>query len=117
MIEVADQADPHIKNGNAVFMTSRNKVQFPLTIRTRKIGDRIKLKGMNGSKKVKDIFIDHKLPLRDRDEWPIVTDASGEIIWLPGLKKSIFDDLVISNSDRIVLQYRQHEKCRGQALT
>ena len=49
-------------------MTSRNKVQFPLTIRTRKIGDRIKLKGMNGSKKVKDIFIDHKLPLRDRDE-------------------------------------------------
>lgn len=61
MIEVADQADPHIKNGNAVFMTSRNKVQFPLTIRTRKIGDRIKLKGMNGLKKVKDIFIDHKL--------------------------------------------------------
>lgn len=70
---------------------------------------------MNGSKKVKDIFIDKKLPLQERDNWPIVTDASGEIIWIPGLKKSIFEDLVIPNSDRIVLQYRQHEKCRGQA--
>ncbi|MGY0657007.1 tRNA lysidine(34) synthetase TilS [Bacillus subtilis] len=115
LIEAKHYADSPEEHGNAVFITSEKKVRFPLTIRTRKAGDRIKLKGMNGSKKVKDIFIDKKLPLQERDNWPIVTDASGEIIWIPGLKKSIFEDLVIPNSDRIVLQYRQHEKCRGQA--
>ncbi|WP_406621228.1 tRNA lysidine(34) synthetase TilS [Bacillus atrophaeus] len=114
-ITVERDAESLDEIGNAVFITSQDKVRFPLTVRTRRIGDRMKLKGMNGSKKVKDIFIDKKLPLQMRDSWPIVTDAIGEIIWIPGLKKSIFEDLVIPNGDRIVLQYRQHEMCRGQA--
>lgn len=63
-------------------------IALPLTIRTRKNGDRMKLKGINGSKKLKDIFIDQKIPRQKRDLWPVVTDASGNIIWLPGLKKS-----------------------------
>jgi tRNA(Ile)-lysidine synthase len=70
---------------------------------------------MNGSKKVKDIFIDEKVPLAKRDSWPIVTDAVGNIIWIPGLKKTILEELDVTNNDRIVLQYRQHEKCRGLA--
>ncbi|PAC67378.1 hypothetical protein CGS27_27810, partial [Enterobacter cloacae] len=75
----------------------------------RKNGDRIKLKGMNGSKKVKDIFIDKKVPLAERDSWPIVTDSDHQIIWIPGLKKSVFEEIDMTNSDLIVLQYRQHE--------
>lgn len=64
------------------------QIQFPLIVRTRKDGDRMSLKGMNGTKKVKDIFIDAKIPLDLRDNWPIVTNNEGEIIWLPSLKKS-----------------------------
>ncbi|MEC1368348.1 tRNA lysidine(34) synthetase TilS [Bacillus licheniformis] len=101
--------------GNDVFATSPKQVQFPLYVRTRQNGDRVKLKGLNGSKKVKDIFIDEKVPLSKRDSWPIVTDAVGNIIWIPGLKKTIFEELDVTNNDRIVLQYRQHEKCRGLA--
>lgn len=86
LIEAKRNAESLEGHGNSVFITSQDKVRFPLTIRTRKAGDRIKLKGMNGSKKVKDIFIDKKLPLQERDNWPVVTDASGEIIWIPGLK-------------------------------
>lgn len=63
------------------------QVDLPLHIRTRQPGDRMRWKGLNGSKKLKDIFIDAKIPLKERDKWPIVVDNNGEILWLVGLKK------------------------------
>jgi len=65
------------------------QIELPLTIRNRKPGDRMTLKGMQrGSKKLKDIFIDQKVPAKDRDEALVVTDAVGEIIWLIKFKES-----------------------------
>jgi tRNA(Ile)-lysidine synthase len=45
-------------------------------------------RGLNGSKKVKDIFIDLKVPPRLRDRIPIVSDAEGAVIWIAGLRRS-----------------------------
>lgn len=70
------------------FVIDLERSGIPLVIRNRQNGDRMTLKGMAGSKKVKDIFIDLKIPLSQRDEWPVVTDQEGNILWLPGLKKS-----------------------------
>ena len=36
-------------------------------------------------------IIDSKIPKEKRDSWPVVVDSKGEIIWLPGIKKSKFD--------------------------
>ncbi|SFK39845.1 tRNA(Ile)-lysidine synthase [Halobacillus dabanensis] len=69
------------------YVCDSHHVNFPLVVRTRQNGDRIRVRGMNGSKKVKDIFIDQKIPARLRDTWPIVTDQSGEVLWVVGLKK------------------------------
>ena len=55
-------------------------------IRTRRPGDRIRLKV--GNKKLKDIFIDEKIERSKRDRWPVV-EEDGEIIWLVGLRKSV----------------------------
>ncbi|MNO03981.1 tRNA(Ile)-lysidine synthase [compost metagenome] len=44
--------------------------------------------GLNGSKKVKDIFIDEKIPPSLRSQIPVVTDAKGRIIWIPGVRRS-----------------------------
>jgi tRNA(Ile)-lysidine synthase len=66
-------------------------VTLPLIVRTRVPGDRMTLKGMGGNRKIKDIFIDEKIPLEKRDSWPIIADASGRILWIPGVKKSCFD--------------------------
>ncbi|MFB8736452.1 tRNA lysidine(34) synthetase TilS C-terminal domain-containing protein [Bacillus sp. SL00103] len=49
------------------------------------------------------------MPLAERDSWPIVADSDHQIIWIPGLKKSVFEEIDMTNSDLIVLQYRQHE--------
>src|SRR5699024_368467 len=67
---------------------------LPLHIRTRRAGDRMSWKGLNGSKKIKDVFIDEKIPIEERNTWPIVTDDEGTILWLVGLKKrqSVFNE-------------------------
>lgn len=72
------------------FICDQNEIALPLHIRTRRNGDRMTLKGMKGTKKIKDIFIDQKIPKSKRDFWPIVEDANGHILWLPQLKKSSF---------------------------
>ncbi|WP_240338488.1 tRNA lysidine(34) synthetase TilS [Peribacillus alkalitolerans] len=78
---------------------------FPLRVRTKKDGDRMKVKGLEGSKKLKDIFINAKIPLVEREVWPIVEDDDGNIIWLPGLKKSPVDQNVEKLKSFICLKY------------
>lgn len=56
-----------------------------LACRTRRAGDFIRLK--NGRKKLKDLFIDEKIPRERRECWPL-TAIGDEILWAPGLRVS-----------------------------
>lgn len=91
-------------NSNNICRLNSNDIVLPLIVRTRKVGDRIKVKNMNGSRKVKDIFIDKKINLDLRDSWPIVVDSRGDVIWIPGIKKSKFDKKTSEEYD-IILRY------------
>ncbi|MEH7180037.1 tRNA lysidine(34) synthetase TilS [Neobacillus vireti] len=82
-----------------------DKIKLPIEIRTRKTGDRMNPKGMTGTKKLKDIFINSKVPLQERDTWPVITDKNGLILWLPGIKKSVFEGINHSTSQYILLTY------------
>ncbi|WP_226086335.1 tRNA lysidine(34) synthetase TilS [Mesobacillus sp. S13] len=89
VIEAQLLNDSHERElSNDCFIVDLEQAGTPLIIRTRQNGDRMSLKGMEGTRKVKDIFIDMKIPLDKRDEWPIVTDSEDRILWLPSLKKS-----------------------------
>lgn len=83
----ASYTDSPREEDKYIFVCDVNKVTLPLYIRTRQNGDRMSWKGLKGSKKIKDIFIDAKIPRKERDDWPIVTDNNGEILWLIGLRK------------------------------
>lgn len=72
--------------GEALF--DADALLFPLTIRNRRDGDRMKIAGLNGTKKVKDIFIDDKIPPSRRDKIAIVLDAEHNIVWIPGVRRS-----------------------------
>ncbi|SEB20185.1 tRNA(Ile)-lysidine synthase [Thalassobacillus cyri] len=78
----------HLREDTWTFTCDLTHVELPLIVRTRRAGDRMTWKGMEGSKKIKDIFIDHKIPKELRDSWPVITDQTGKILWLVGLKKS-----------------------------
>ena len=99
-----EKIDATIDNSNNICRLDSKEIVLPLIVRTRKIGDRISVKGLNGTKKVKDIFIDKKIPLLDRDNWPIVVDSEGKVVWIPGIKKSRFDKNKTESYD-IILKY------------
>lgn len=63
-------------------------VSWPLTIREVANGDRFVPFGMTGSKLVSDVLTDRKMPLQRKRRQLCVTDASGEIVWLVGLRIS-----------------------------
>ena len=102
---IIEQIEEIASNSNDVIRLDSNEISLPLIVRTRRIGDKIYLKGMSGSRKVKDIFIDKKVRLSDRDSWPVVVDSKGRIVWLPGLKKSKYDKPRSEQHD-IVLHYK-----------
>ncbi|MGL4914595.1 MAG: tRNA lysidine(34) synthetase TilS [Romboutsia sp.] len=52
-----------------------DKVKGGIVVRSRKQGDKVKL--VAGSKKIKDLFIDLKIPREDRCKVPVVTDDEG----------------------------------------
>ncbi|MDO5457157.1 MAG: tRNA lysidine(34) synthetase TilS [Atopococcus tabaci] len=70
---------------------NREDIDLPLFARHRKDGDRMTLKGsLNQSKKIKDIFIDQKVPLEKRNHAWIIQDISNRIIWLVTYKESVY---------------------------
>ena len=58
---------------------------LPLIVRSRNPGDRLSPYGMNGTKKVQDIFVDQKVPEYLRDTIPIVT-CGDAVVWIPGFR-------------------------------
>lgn len=71
-------ADP----GSACF--DLGKIPFPWLIRTFRSGDRMTPFGMSGRKKVKDIFIDRKIPLSERRRIPLLF-CGYDLIWIAGV--------------------------------
>lgn len=84
-LEPAESIFP-IRGRNSCFIDA-DKVEGDLFIRSRKNGDRMIPKGMSGSKKIKDILIDSKIPAEQRDSVPLLCDGRG-IIWLAGIRQA-----------------------------
>ena len=101
-IEIIDETTDH---SNFVTKLNSKEIKLPIHIRSKKDGDKLVLKGLNKQKKLKDIFIDEKVPIDKRNSWPVITDDNDEIIWLPGLKKTKFDREKQRNYD-IIIRYR-----------
>ncbi|MFW6005968.1 MAG: tRNA lysidine(34) synthetase TilS [Candidatus Bipolaricaulota bacterium] len=82
------------------------KVEQPILIRNREDGDRFVPLGMKGEKKLKDFFIDLKIPRRERDKIPLVCDENG-IIWVVGFR--IDDRYKVDNTTEEILTMRARE--------
>lgn len=71
------------------WILEKSEVEFPLVVRHKEAGDRLRVKGMNGSKKVKDIFIDQKVPLKERNQAWIITDQNNRLLTVVGYKDGV----------------------------
>lgn len=93
MLKLSLRTDSQSRNGSgpSAFAVEfdADELRFPLTVRNRQPGDKMKIMGLNGSKKVKDILIDEKIPPSVRARIPILCDGSGIIVWIPGVRRSV----------------------------
>ena len=89
---------------NYVCHLDSSLIKLPLYVRNRKKGDYIEILNLNGKMKIKDLFINEKIPSNIRDKYPIVVDSNDNIVWIPGLKKSKYDGLKKKKYD-IILWY------------
>jgi tRNA(Ile)-lysidine synthase len=56
-----------------------------LSVRAWRAGDRILPMGMQGSRKLQDVFVDAKFPPSRRRSWPLVL-CGREVVWVPGYR-------------------------------
>lgn len=96
-----------IDNNNLIYKKNSLKKFFNfdlienfIVIRKRKDGDKMIPLGMKGTKKIKDIFIDAKVPKEQRDYIPII-EFDNNIAWLTGIKVS--DEYKVNNNSKNIL--------------
>jgi len=63
-----------------------DQVQFPLIVRFPQPGDRFRPWGIAGSRKLKKVLIDLKIPQRSRSRLPLVVKGE-DILWIPGIRR------------------------------
>jgi tRNA(Ile)-lysidine synthase len=62
------------------------ELQFPLTVRCWRPGDRIRLNV--GTRKLKKVFVDHRVGRSRRSGYPLIVDQSS-VLWIVGLLKGV----------------------------
>ncbi|MCK4739211.1 MAG: tRNA lysidine(34) synthetase TilS, partial [Deltaproteobacteria bacterium] len=81
-----------------------------LTLRVRGVlpGDKLRPFGLDGHKKLKDIFIDEKTPKSHRRLIPILTagSGSGNILWVVGIRRSDFAKVTSATKRVLKIQFR-----------
>lgn len=106
IIEYIDSCE---NDGNDVCRLNSEEIALPLYLRNKKSGDFLEVLGLNGKKKVKDIFIEKKIPIRKRESYPLLVDNNDNILWIPNLKKSKFNKKKEEKYD-IILKYYEREE-------
>ncbi len=79
------------------------KVGYPILVRPFRPGDRMVPLGLKGSKKVKDLFMEKRVPNRLRGIVPIF-ESQGKIIWVAAIR--IDDRCKVTKDTRIALRIR-----------
>ena len=80
---LAEEVDYSKKN---VFYFSKSIVKLPMSLRSWEIGDTLVPLGMMGRKNVSDIFIDKKININEKNDFPLLI-ISDETVAIIGLKR------------------------------
>lgn len=75
-------------------------------MRNRKNGDRFFPFNAPGEKKLKDFFIDEKIPQFKRDRIPLLISEE-KIIWIPGIRRSNWHLVQIEDEEVVEITWRK----------
>lgn len=86
-----------------------DRIKGNLVVRTRKNGDFIRVGANLGKKKLKDLFIDMKVPKEERNDVPIVADEN-EVIWVVGYRMNDAYKVTTNTKTILQLEYIKEDK-------
>ena len=75
-----------IDKSSDVALLDADKIQFPLTLRHWRHGDRFHPVGMKGSKLLSDFFVDQKFTEAQKQNVFLLVSAESEILWVVGYR-------------------------------
>ncbi|MBT0664602.1 tRNA lysidine(34) synthetase TilS [Geobacter pelophilus] len=85
-VECCDGQVAASEDGRLELIVNLAELPFPWLVRSFLPGDRLEPRGMKGRKKVKDIFIDAKVPRPARQRIPLFFSGA-RLFWVAGLRK------------------------------
>lgn len=77
-----------------------------LLLRSWKAGDRMRLFGCGGEKKVSDILKDEKIPASQKQNYPLLL-FEDTVLWIPGVKRSDSFLLKKEHHEAVMITYRK----------
>lgn len=84
-----------------------DRLTWPLVMRARRAGDRMRPRGGRGSRKLSDLMIDAKIPRPLRPALPIVTTADDVVLFAPGLRPAEAGRPSASTRRRITFRFER----------
>lgn len=104
--------------GDGVKSASQFELRIPqsseVAVRSALPGDRIRLL-QGGHKKLQDVFVDAKVPRHLRGQWPLIWQG-GEIVWIPGLRRSGAQLIEAGAHDGLVIRAYPYSTTDGLRL-
>jgi tRNA(Ile)-lysidine synthase len=116
-IKILDKYEPIPKN-SCVKWFNYAKIENAVEIRSRREGDYLQINQLGGKKKLKDYFIDHKVPRQERDNRILIADGN-HIMWILGDGERMSEKYKVEESTQKVLlmkfidaEENEHDKQR-----
>lgn len=103
VVKLHDLSSELLTDTAQLFYFNASKLHLPLYIRARKDGDRMLLKGMDQPKRLSRLFIDEKIPLNERNSWPLLISQTDEVVAVIGVRMGIFFSTTPQPNDDTVL--------------
>jgi tRNA(Ile)-lysidine synthase len=94
--------DMQIPKNSCIKWFDYDKIKNAVVLRNRREGDYLCINSSGGVKKLKDYFIDTKIPKKLRDSQLLVTDGS-HVMWIPGAGNRISEKYKIDENTQNVL--------------
>lgn len=103
--QAVDKCVP-VSYNSLVQLFDYDTINMGINLRSRRAGDIFKPIGSNGTKKLKEYFIDIKIPKDQRDEIPLLC-VENEVIWIVGYKISDKFKVTENTSNILKIEYNR----------
>ena len=96
----------HIEKDSRFACLDASTIQFPLTLRPMKAGDRFCPFGMRGSKLVSDFLTDRHLSVFEKKRTLLLCDKDGQIVWVVGHRPDTRFCITESTKTTLIVSYK-----------